>query len=312
MASITVVQLRAFVAIAATQHFGDAAAMIGVSQPTLSQALSTLEANLDVQLVERNPRQVLVTAAGLKLLPFAQQAVAAVDAVVEAAEPARWLSGPMRLGVIPTIAPYVLPSVLRTIKREAPDLELSVHEDQTWRLIDALKRGEIDVAILALPTSETGLLEIPMYVEDFVLALPAKSELAGRVDVDPTTLQDLHLLLLDEGHCLRDQALDVCRQAGANDAGSDPARASSLATIVQLVSAGLGATLLPATAVTVEARGAALGIAHFKAPAPGRTIGLVYRASTRRGEELEDFAEILRRAVIKGKLAARPLWQSVD
>ena len=104
----------------------------------------------------------------------------------------------------------------------------------------------------------------------------------------------------------------MCRQAGANDAGSDPARASSLATIVQLVSAGLGATLLPATAVTVEARGAALGIAHFKAPAPGRTIGLVYRASTRRVEELEDFAEILRRAVIKGKLAARPLWQSVD
>lgn len=310
MAQVTIVQLRAFVAIASTSHFGDAAALIGVSQPTLSQALSTLETNLDIQLVERSPRQVLVTAAGLKLLPLAQQAVAAVDAVVQAAEPARWLTGPMRLGVIPTIAPYLLPSVLRTIKREAPDLELSVHEDQTWRLIDALKRGDIDVAILALPTSEAGLLEIPMYVEDFVLALPSKSELAGRVDVDPATLKDLHLLLLDEGHCLRDQALDVCRQAGASEAGNDTARASSLATIVQLVSAGLGATLLPATAVTVEARGAALGIAHFKAPAPGRTIGLVYRSSSRRVEELEDLAEILRRAVIRGKLAARPLWQT--
>ena len=308
MAAITVVQLRAFVAIAQTAHFGDAAALIGVSQPTLSQALSTLEANLDVQLIERNPRKVLVTAAGVKLLPLAQQAIAAVDAVVEAAEPARWLSGPLRLGVIPTIAPYLLPSVLRILQREAPDLELSVHEDQTWRLIDALKRGDIDVAILALPTSELGLHEIPMYIEDFVLALPAKSELAGRVDVDPKTLANLHLLLLDEGHCLRDQALDVCAQAGAHDAGNDPARASSLATIVQLVSAGLGATLLPATAVSVEARGAALGIAHFKAPAPGRTIGLVYRASTRRAQELEDLAEILRRAVIKGKLAARPLW----
>jgi len=308
MAAITVVQLRAFIAIAQTTHFGEAAALIGVSQPTLSQALSTLEANLDVQLIERNPRKVLVTAAGAKLLPFAQQAVNAMDAVVEAAQPARWLSGPMRLGVIPTIAPYLLPSVLRILQREAPDLEIAVHEDQTWRLIDALKRGDIDVAILALPTNEPGLHEIPMYVEDFVLALPAKSDLAGRVDVDPKTLASLHLLLLDEGHCLRDQALDVCAQAGAHDAGNDPARASSLATIVQLVSAGLGATLLPATAVSVEARGAALGIAHFKAPAPGRRIGLVYRSSTRRTQELEDLAEILRRAVIKGKLAARPLW----
>ncbi|CAB4909964.1 MAG: LysR family transcriptional regulator [Actinobacteria bacterium] len=308
MAAITVVQLRAFIAIAQTTHFGEAAALIGVSQPTLSQALSTLEANLDVQLIERNPRKVLVTTAGAKLLPLAQQAVNAMDAVVQAAQPARWLSGPMRLGVIPTIAPYLLPSVLRILQREAPDLEIAVHEDQTWRLIEALKRGDIDVAILALPTSEPGLHEIPMYVEDFVLALPAKSDLAGRVDVDPKTLASLHLLLLDEGHCLRDQALDVCAQAGAHQAGNDPARASSLATIVQLVSAGLGATLLPATAVSVEARGAALGIAHFKAPAPGRRIGLVFRSSTRRDEELEDLAEILRRAVIKGKLAARPLW----
>ncbi|MFA7323723.1 MAG: LysR substrate-binding domain-containing protein, partial [Candidatus Nanopelagicales bacterium] len=264
MAAITIVQLRAFVAIAQTQHFGDAAALIGVSQPTLSQALSTLEANLDVQLVERSPRQVLITPAGTRLLPLARQAVAAVDAVAEAAAPARWLSGPMRLGVIPTIAPYLLPSVLRTLRREAPDLELAVHEDQTWRLIEALKRGELDLAILALPTSEPGLAEIPLYVEDFVLALPAKSDLAGRIDVDPQILQDLHLLLLDEGHCLRDQALEVCMQAGARDAGADPARASSLATIVQLVSAGMGATLLPATAVPAEARGAALGIAHFR------------------------------------------------
>lgn len=118
MAAITVVQLRAFIAIAQTTHFGEAAALIGVSQPTLSQALSTLEANLDVQLIERNPRKVLVTTAGAKLLPLAQQAVNAMDAVVQAAQPARWLSGPMRLGVIPTIAPYLLPSVLRILQRE--------------------------------------------------------------------------------------------------------------------------------------------------------------------------------------------------
>jgi LysR family hydrogen peroxide-inducible transcriptional activator len=304
MAAITIVQLRAFIAVAQTQHFGEAAARIGVSQPTLSQALATLEANLDVQLIERSSRRILITAAGARLLPLAQRAVDAVDDVVEAAVPVRWLSGPMRLGVIPTIAPYLLPAVLRTLRREAPDLELAVHEDQTWRLVDALKRGELDLAILALPVRAAGLSEIPLYTEDFVLAVPADSDLGGRTDLDPAVLQGLHLLLLDEGHCLRDQALEVCVQAGVREAGADSARASSLATIVQLVSAGLGSTLLPATAVPAEARGAALGIAHFREPAPGRTIGLVHRASTRGQAELEDLADILRRAVVRGRLAA--------
>ena len=303
--SPTVAQLRAFVAIAQTLHLGEAAAIVGVSQPTLSQALVSLESNLQVQLVERNPRQVLLTPAGESLLPLARRAVEAVDAVAEAAIPARWLSGRLRIGIIPTIAPYLLPAVLRTLRKEAPDLQPEVHEDQTARLIEALRHGEIDVALLALPTAEPNLVEIPVYDEDFVLAVAADDALADTEGIDLARLTNMRLLLLDEGHCLRDQALDVCMQAGLADAGSDPARASSLGTIVQLVSAGHGATLLPETAVRVEARGAALGIARFSSPAPGRRVGLVFRNTSSRLEEYQDLAEILRRAVDKAKLPAR-------
>ncbi len=306
-AAPTIAQLRAFVAVGRMRHFGDAAAQLGISQPTLSQALSTLESNLGLQLVERSPRMVLVTPAGERLLPLAEAAVSAVDAVVDAAEPVRWLAGPMSIGIIPTIAPYLLPAMLRTLRREAPDLQLSVREDQTWRLVESLRRGDLDIAVLALPVNEHGLVEIPVYDEDFVLAVPAKSPLAGRRELSTQVLREEHLLLLDEGHCLRDQALEVCAKAGATTAGHDAARASSLATIVQLVSAGMGSTLLPATAVPVEARGASLGVATFAGPAPGRRIGLVFRATTSRADEFADLAEIVRRAVAKGKLPASPV-----
>ena len=303
--SPTVAQLRAFVAVARTRHFGEAASLLGISQPTLSQSLAALEANLGVQLLERNPRQVLVTAAGTALLPLARRAVEAIDAVTQAAIPAQWLSGPLRLGIIPTIGPYLLPVLLRTLRDEAPDLQPMVHEDQTARLIEALRHGDIDVAVLALPVEDTNLQQLPVYEEDFVLAVAADDPLADARDVDPGSLAQMRLLLLDEGHCLRDQALAVCMQAGVTDAGADPARAASLPTIVQLVSAGLGVTLLPETAVQVEARGATLGIAHFAAPAPGRTIGLVFRSTSARLNEFQDLAEILRRAITGAKRPAR-------
>lgn len=303
----TIAQLRAFVAVGRMRHFGDAAAQLGVSQPTLSQSLSTLEANLGLQLIERSPRMVLVTPAGERLLPLAEAAVAAVDAVTDAVEPARWLTGPMSIGIIPTIAPYLLPAILRMLRREAPELRLTVREDQTWRLVESLRRGELDIAVLALPVNEPGLVEIPVYDEDFVLATSTKGPLAGQENLSTKVLGDLRLLLLDEGHCLREQALEVCAQAGATGAGHDAARSSSLATIVQLVAADMGATLLPATAVPVEARGAAIGVASFAAPAPGRRVGLVFRSTSSRTDEFADLAEILRRAVVKAKLPARPV-----
>lgn len=310
IAAPTIAQLRAFVAVGRLRHFGEAATQLRVSQPTLSQALSTLEANLGVQLIERSPRMVLVTPAGERLLPLAEAAIAAVDAVADAVEPVRWLTGPLSIGIIPTIAPYLLPAMLRTLRREAPDLQLSVREDQTWRLVDSLRRGELDLTVLALPIREPGLVELPVYDEEFVLAVPAKDDLAGSTDLAPAVLAGQRLLLLEEGHCLRDQALEVCVQAGVGDVGHDAARASSLATVVQLVAAGMGATLLPATAIPVESRGATIGIGTFAAPAPGRRIGLVYRSTSSRAEEFGDLAEIVRRAITKAKLPARPAYAS--
>ena len=296
----TVAQLRAFVAVADFQHFGDAAASLGVSQPTLSQSLSTMETKLGVRLIERNPRRVLVTADGQRLLPLARQAVADVDAFRAAALPDTWLSGPLHVGVIPTIAPYLLPALLPALHAEAPDLALHVHEDQTDRLLDALAVGSVDVAVLALPLNDTRVTAEALYDEDFVLAVPADHPWAGSADIQPSQLDDQDLLFLEEGHCLRDQALAVCLSSGVARAGEAHARAASLSTIVQLVSAGLGMTFLPDSAVRVETRGAHLGVARFADPAPGRRVVLAHRKSSPRSEEFEDLAEIMRRAVSDG------------
>lgn len=293
----TVAQLRAFVAVAELQHFGDAAGSLGVSQPTLSQSLSTMEAKLGVQLIERNPRRVLLTPDGTRLLPLARTAVEAVDTFQTAAQTDTWLAGPLHLGVIPTIAPYLLPSLLPALQAKAPDLQLHVHEDQTERLLDALAVGSIDLALLALPLGDSRIACDPLYDEDFVLAVPAGHRWAGRTDVQPAELHDEELLFLDEGHCLRDQAIDVCLSAGVAHPGETTARAASLPTIVQLVSVGLGMTFLPDSAVKIEARGAHLGIARFAAPAPGRAVVLARRRSSTRVDEFEAVAEIARRAI---------------
>jgi LysR family hydrogen peroxide-inducible transcriptional activator len=275
----TVAQLRAFVAVAQFQHFRDAAASLGVSQPTLSQSLAAMETRLGVRLVERNPRKVIVTPEGEFLLPLAKDAVAAVDAFRTAALPDTWLTGPLHVGVIPTIAPYLLPSMLPAVHQQAPDLALHVKDPRVH--------------------TET------LYAEDFVLAVPAEHPWAGATDVLPSQLRDEELLFLEEGHCLRDQAVEVCLQSGVAHAGDTSARAASLSTIVQLVSAGLGMTFLPDSAVKVETRGAHLGVARFAEPAPGRSICLVHRRSSTRTEEFEDFAEILRRAVADGMPSVR-------
>ena len=262
----TIAQLRAFVAIAEYQHFREAAAALGVSQPSLSQSLATMEQRLGVRLIERNPRRVLVTKDGEFLLPLAKEAVAAVDAFRTAALPDTWLTGPLHLGVIPTVAPYLLPSLLPAVNDQAPDLQLHVHEDQTDRLLDALAKGTIDLAIVAMPVADTRVRVEALYDEDFVLAVPAGHEWAGADDIAPAQLRDEELLFLEEGHCLRDQAVAVCLQSGVTSAGEANARAASLSTIVQLVSAGLGMTFLPDSAVRVETRGAHLGVARFAAP----------------------------------------------
>lgn len=293
----TLAGLRAFVAVAEKQHFGSAATALGVSQSTLSQALAALEAGLETRLVERSTRRVRVTTEGTQLLPHAQSVVEAADAFTAAAAGASDpLQGTLRLGLIPTVAPYVLPTMLAGLAGRLPALTLRVVEDQTERLLAGLREGSLDAALISLsvpkPTSTGGLTEVPIYDEDFVLAVPPGHPLAGKLRVPVTALAELPLLLLDEGHCLRDQALDVCRTAGLRAEVADT-RAATLATTVQCVAGGLGVTLIPQSAAPVEATRSRIGLAEFAAPRPGRRVGLVFRASSGRDEAYRRLAEII-------------------
>ncbi|KLO32603.1 hydrogen peroxide-inducible genes activator [Mycobacterium haemophilum] len=289
----TIAGLRAFVAVVEKRHFTAAASFLGVSQSTLSQALAALETGLGVQLVERSTRRVFVTAQGRQLLPRAQAAIEAMDAFTAAAagesDPLR---GGMRLGLIPTVAPYVLPTVLAGLTRRLPTLTLRVVEDQTERLLTALREGALDATMIALPVEAAGITEIPIYDEDFVLALPPGHPLSGKRRVPTTALAQLPLLLLDEGHCLRDQALDICRKAGVQ-AELANTRAASLATAVQCVTGGLGVTLIPQSAAPVESARSRLGLAQFAAPRPGRRIGLAFRSASGRGASYQQIAGII-------------------
>lgn len=308
----TIAQLRAFLALVEHRHFGDAAKAVGVAQPTLSQALATLEETLGVQLIERSARTFLITEAGERLVPLAQRVIDAAEAIVDSVATDRaWLAGPRSIGIIPTVGPYLLPALLRALRKEAPDLTPIIREDQTARLLTALRAGDLDVAIVAEPIDDPTLARIPLYDEDFVVAVPANHPLGGREGIDVAALQDVPILLLDEGHCLRDQTLAVTLAAGLAGVDAQAARATSLSTVIQLVDAGLGATLLPDSAVGVEVRRTSVEIGRFTDPAPGRRMVLAYRATSARGEEYEDLAEIIRRAVRVSRMPVRPVGPPV-
>ena len=285
-------QLRAFAAVAEHRHFRDAAAAIGMSQPALSGAVAALEEGLGAQLVERTTRKVIITPLGERVAEHARGVLAGLQALGEEVEASRRpFTGPLHLGVIPTVAPYLLPVVLRLARDSFPDLELHIHEERTPRLLEGLGSGRLDVLLLALPGGP-GMVDIPLYDEDFVLVTPPDHPLAGRTDVPRDVLLDLEVLLLEEGHCLRDQALDLCREAVGGT------RAAGLPTLVQLVAGGLGVTLLPATALDVETgRSAQLAVARFSEPTPGRRIGLTHRPGSARTPEYHRFAETLREAL---------------
>jgi LysR family transcriptional regulator, hydrogen peroxide-inducible genes activator len=289
----TIAGLRAFVAVAEKHHFSSAASDLGVSQSTLSQALSTLETGLGVQLIERSTRRVFLTVEGRQLLPRAQAVIEAVaEFTAAAAGSSDPLQGSMRLGLIPTIAPYVLPTLLAGLAHRLPALALRVIEDQTERLLAALREGALDAVLIALPAESSGVTEISIYDEDFVLALPPGHPLSGKRRVQPAALAHLPLLLLEEGNCLRDQALDFCHRAGVRPELANT-RAATLATAVQCVTGGLGVTLIPQSAVPVEAARSRLGLAHFAAPRPGRRVGLVFRSSSDRDTPYRQLAAII-------------------
>ncbi|WP_406268477.1 hydrogen peroxide-inducible genes activator [Actinacidiphila glaucinigra] len=291
--------MRAFAAVAEHLHFRDAASAIGTSQPALSGAVAALEETLGVVLVERTTRKVLLTSAGERVAVRARAVLEALGDLLDEAEAARApFTGVLRLGVIPTVAPYLLPTVLRLVHDAYPELDLQVHEEQTSSLLDGLAAGRLDLLLLAVPLGVPSVAELPLFDEDFVLVTPRDHWLAGRADIPREALRQLDLLLLEEGHCLRDQALDVCREAGRTEGASATTTAAGLSTLVQLVAGGLGVTLLPRTAVPVETgRSADLATGYFADPAPSRSIALAMRAGTARAEEFEAFASALRGAL---------------
>ncbi|MEU5512547.1 hydrogen peroxide-inducible genes activator [Streptomyces fungicidicus] len=288
-------QLRAFAAVAEHLHFRDAAAATGVSQPALSGAVSALEETLGVTLLERTTRRVLLSPAGERLAVRAKAVLEEIGALMEEADALRApFTGALRLGVIPTVAPYLLPTVLRLVHDRYPHLDLQVHEEQTANLLDGLAGGRLDLLLLAVPLGVPGVTELPLFDEDFVLVTPLGHPLGGREGIPRAALRELNLLLLDEGHCLRDQALDICREAGSAGVPATTT-AAGLSTLVQLVAGGLGTTLLPRTAVRVEtARSAQLLTGSFADPAPTRRIALAMRTGAARADEYEELASALR------------------
>ncbi|KAF4410728.1 hydrogen peroxide-inducible genes activator [Streptomyces lycii] len=292
-------QLRAFTAVAEHLHFRDAAAEIGMSQPALSGAVAALEEALGVQLLERTTRKVLLSPAGSRLAARARTVLEAVGDLMEEADAVRApFTGVLRFGVIPTVAPYLLPTVLRLVHDRYPELDLQVHEEQTASLLDGLARGRLDLLMLAVPLGAPGVTELPLFDEDFVLVTPRDHKLGGRAGIPRSALRELDLLLLDEGHCMRDQALDICREAGREEGGGATTSAAGLSTLVQLVAGGLGVTLLPRTALKVEAgRSWQLATGWFADPAPSRRIALAMRTGAARQEEFESFAGALREAL---------------
>ncbi|MET3943893.1 hydrogen peroxide-inducible genes activator [Corynebacterium mucifaciens] len=304
----TIAQLRTFVTVAEQKHFVSAANKLGISQPSLSQALAALESGLGIQLIERSTRRVIVTPIGEQLLPFAKATLEAADAFVAHSRGAGGeLAGPLNIGIIPTVAPYILPTLLTLIAEEFPELEPRIVENQTENLLQRLRDGHIDVAVLATPTGATGVTEIPLYDEAFAVVTNPDNPLAGRGDLTLDALRDLELLLLDDGHCLRDQIVELCQLADVDRSpGAQSAtRAASLTTVVQLVVAGLGSTLVPMSAVATECTRPGIAVSAFADGVEAkRTVGLVMRSSSRRQQEFARLGELITRAFEKATEAS--------
>ena len=277
-------QLRYAVAVADHLHFGRAAQAALVSQPALSAQIRELETRLGVQLFERTTRGVLLTPTGAEVVARARRILREVDDLRDAAAVAGDpFAGVLRVGVIPTIAPYVLPAALRLISRAHPDLQLYLREDRTHALTAQLQAGELDLLLLALPLDVAGVDELPLYDEPFLLAVPENHKLARAKHPSTAALASERLVLLEEGHCLRDQALAVCELAGHD--GQPEVQGTSLPTVVQMVGAGLGVTLLPATAIERDVHGHEhVVVRELQRPVPSRTVGLAWRASSARAE----------------------------
>lgn len=284
-------QLRYFDAVARHGHFGQAADACAISQPALSMQIKELEEILGAAVFERSARQVRLTRLGEEFALRVREILRAVDELGDLARASHdHLSGPLRLGVIPTIAPYMLPAVIRDITRNYPELDLHVRETVTATLIRELTDGRIDAAIVALPVSEPSLTEVALFREEFLLVRPIAD--ADRPVPGAETLRHMRLLLLEEGHCFREQALAVCNLEASRP--REMLEGSSLSTLVQMVGAGIGVTLIPEMAVPIETRSTAVAVSRFGAPQPARTIGMIWRRTNPLADKFEQIAQVVR------------------
>ncbi|HEX7053313.1 MAG TPA: LysR substrate-binding domain-containing protein [Burkholderiales bacterium] len=294
---MTLTELRYIVAVARERHFGRAAEACFVAQPTLSVAVKKLEEELGVTLFERGPGEVSVTPAGRPIIEQAQRVLEEASRIKELAAAGRDpLAGPLRLGAIYTIGPYLLPKLIPILRRAAPGMQLHIQENFTHRLAEMLKSGEVDVILIALPFAEPGIETRAVYDEPFVVAVPKGHPWEGRKRVSSEELTRESLLLLGEGHCFRDQVLEFCHTVRARDRSplARTVEGGSLETIRQMVASGVGVTVLPATSVGSGGAGELIRILPFSRPVPRRRVALAWRRTFPRPEAIE----ALRRGIL--------------
>ena len=286
--------LQYFVKLAELQHFSKAAEACFVSQPTLSTQIMKLEEELGVQLVERIPRKVQLTPVGKEIAERARHVLRDIEQIRMTARRSRDPeTGTLKLGIFPTLAPYLLPHVVPGVRKRFPALKLQLSEEKTEDILQQLEDGELDAALLALPLDEDGLEVEILFEEPFLLALPESHPLADKAQIEMEDLVDAELLLLEDGHCLREHALEVCALAGARERVDF--HATSMETLRQMVAADVGITLMPVLSVKPPvAVTENLTLKPFRAPAPSRTIALVWRRSSPLGELMKVLADCLR------------------
>jgi len=292
---ITLRQLRYLTALARHRHFGRAAEDCAVTQPALSMQIRELEREIGAELVERRPGDIALTDTGLEVAARAEAILTATRDLIDFARHREVLSGPLRLGMIPTLAPYILPNLLPRLQTRYPQLRLEVRETQTKMLLDELSGGELDAVMLALPAEGADVATMPLFDDRFLLAAPAAEALpaSGRVRIED--VDQRRLILLEEGHCLRDQALAFCATTRRDAPAS--LGATSLATVMQMVANGYGVTLLPEVAIDAELRDARVKLLRFSEPQPGRSIGLAWRRTSPRRKDFEALGEVVKKTL---------------
>ena len=288
----TLKQLKFFDAVARLGHSGRAAKACAVTQPALSMQIRELENELGIELIERRPRGLSLSAAGHEI---AKRAARILTETRDLGDYARQigsvLSGTLHLGIIPTAAPYILPPLLPLLREKYPDLDLHIRETQTGQLLQQLRDGSLDVLLLALPFDYPDIETHKLFEDRFLLAMPRNRHISSRVRATTDLMKDDRLLLLEEGHCLRDQALTFCELRRVDNI--DTFGASSLSTLVQMVSNGMGLTLLPEISIDHETRHGGIHLMRFAEPQPKRTLGLAWRATSPRKRDFIEFGKLI-------------------